>query len=135
MAQRRSRQKPSVERPTRHYGDETGSSAMPQRNSHSRQWRDLRETNEDLVPCADLTTLIEQDAPLRSHTVLVLMYGPFQAEMHADQGLGVASWLRECVRKHGIPSLMRFDYRHRVQVFRRDQFQLWLEPLMPKIPG
>lgn len=82
-----------------------------------------------------LTNLIERDAPLQAHSTLVLMYGPFQAEMIPDEGQGVASWLKECVRKHGIPSLLRFDYRRRAQVFRRDQFQPWLEPLLPQIPG
>ncbi len=82
-----------------------------------------------------LTGLIEQDAPLKTHSALVLMYGPFQAEMASENGQGVASWIRECVRKHGLPSLVRFDYRQRAQVFRRDQFQPWLEPLITKVPG
>jgi hypothetical protein len=63
------------------------------------------------------------------------MYGPFQAEMVPQEGQGVASWLKECVRKHGIPSLVRFDYRHRAQIYRRDQFQPWLEPLISKVSG
>jgi hypothetical protein len=75
-----------------------------------------------------LANLIEQDAPLKGSS-LVLMYDPFQAEMVADSR-GVASWLRDCIRKHGIPSLIRFDYRQKAQVFRRDQFQSWLEPLL-----
>ncbi len=82
-----------------------------------------------------LTTLIEQDAPLQSQSGLVLMYGPFQAELLPQERQGVASWIQECVRKHGIPSLVRFDYRRRAQVFRRDQFQPWLEPLLNKIPS
>ncbi|WP_421657747.1 hypothetical protein [Leptothermofonsia sp. ETS-13] len=82
-----------------------------------------------------LTALIEQDAPLQSHSGLVLMYVPFQAELHPQEGQGVASWIQECVRKHGIPSLVRFDYHRRAQVFRRDQFQPWLEPLLSKIPS
>jgi hypothetical protein len=80
-----------------------------------------------------LTNLIEENAPLKTNTSLVLMYGPFQAEMESANGQGVASWLRECVRKHGLPSLLRFDYRQRAQVFRRDQFQSWLEPLLARI--
>ncbi|MGA7937979.1 MAG: hypothetical protein WCA35_30805 [Kovacikia sp.] len=80
-----------------------------------------------------LTHLIERDAPLQANSVLVLMYGPFQAEMVPQEGQGVASWLKECVRKHGIPSLVRFDYRHRAQIYRRDQFQTWLEPLISKV--
>ncbi|MCL6434226.1 MAG: hypothetical protein K6T90_08395 [Leptolyngbyaceae cyanobacterium HOT.MB2.61] len=45
-----------------------------------------------------LTTLIEQDAPLQSQSGLVLMYGPFQAELLPQERQGVASWIRECVR-------------------------------------
>jgi hypothetical protein len=85
------------------------------------------------MPASELMKLIEQDAPLRHHSGLVLMYGPFQAEMATDQSIGVASWLRECVRKHGLPSLVRYDHRHRAQVFRRDQFQPWLEPMLTKL--
>lgn len=77
-----------------------------------------------------LPNLIEQNAPLKTNTSLVLMYGPFQAEMGAESRQGVASWISECIRKHGLPSLVRFDHRHRAQVFRRDQFQPWLEPLL-----
>jgi hypothetical protein len=77
-----------------------------------------------------LPQLIEQDAPLQVNTQIVLMYGPFQAELLPEAGQGVASWLKDCVRKHGLPSLVRFDYRRKAQIFRRDQFQPWLEPLM-----
>jgi hypothetical protein len=78
----------------------------------------------------NLTKLIEQDSPLQTHTQLVLMYGPFQTEMLPEANQGVASWIKDCLRKHGLPSLVRFDYRRRAQIFRRDQFQPWLEPLM-----
>jgi hypothetical protein len=74
--------------------------------------------------------LIEQDAPLQGRTQLVLMYGPFQAEMPATSGQGVATWLKHCLKQHGIPSLLRFDDRRCAQVFRRDQFEPWLESLM-----
>ncbi|MGI0487860.1 hypothetical protein ACN4EK_20660 [Pantanalinema rosaneae CENA516] len=84
----------------------------------------------DRQPQSRLLTLIAQDAPLQTHSTLLLMYGPFQAEMLPEHKQGVASWLRDCVRKHGLPSLVRFDYRHRAQIFRRDQFQSWLEPLV-----
>lgn len=77
-----------------------------------------------------LVKLIEQDAPLQGRTQLVLMYGPFQAEMPATSGQGVATWLKYCLKQHGIPSLLRFDDRRCAQVFRRDQFQPWLESLM-----
>lgn len=95
-------------------------------------WDELRAPADSLTQ-SDLTKLIEHDAPLRNHSGLVLMYGPFQAEMQSDHRQGVASWLKECVRKHGIPSLVRYDNRHRAQVFRRDQFQPWLEPLLEKV--
>ncbi len=133
MTQRRSRRRFPIERSAQPQSPGAGSPARVQKHRSSRQWRELDDPGGQSSPWIDLTALIEQDAPLKSHTGLVLMYGPFQAEMHSDQGQGVASWLRDCVRKHGIPSLMRLDYRHRVQVFRRDQFQSWLEPLMPKI--
>jgi hypothetical protein len=101
----------------------------------SRQWSELRASKQSQMLNTNLTTLIERDAPLQTHNGLVLMYGPFQAELLPTQGQGVASWLRDCVRKHGIPSLVRFDYGRRAQVFRRDQFQPWLEPLLSKVPG
>ncbi|MBE9033419.1 hypothetical protein IQ266_27185 [filamentous cyanobacterium LEGE 11480] len=74
--------------------------------------------------------LIEQDAPLRGRSQLVLMYGPFQAEMPTGAGEGVATWLKSCLSEHGIPSLVRFDDRRAAQVFRRDQFQPWFAGLM-----
>jgi len=94
-------------------------------------WTELR-TQDTTNSHTWLATLIEQDAPLKTNSTLVLMYGPFQAEMVSGNSQGVASWLRECVRKHGLPSLVRFDYRQRAQVFRRDQFQPWLEPFLNK---
>jgi hypothetical protein len=77
-----------------------------------------------------LTKLIEQDAPLHPRSQLVLMYGFFQSEMPGDDNRGVASWLKECLTKHGTPSLVRFDDRRRAQVFRRDQFQPWFDGLI-----
>ncbi len=113
--------------------------AKPRRNSdltHRERrnpgWSELRNQDSPRSAATFLTNLIEQDAPLKTHSTLVLMYGPFQAEMAAENGQGVASWLRDCVHKHGLPSLVRFDYRHRAQVFRRDQFQPWLEPFLSK---
>ena len=79
-----------------------------------------------------LTKLIEQDSPLQTNSQLVLMYGPFQTEMLPEAGQGVASWIKDCLRKHGLPSLVRFDYRRRAQIFRRDEFQPWLEPLIER---
>jgi hypothetical protein len=76
-----------------------------------------------------LVRLIEQDAPLFGRSQLVLMYGPFQAEMPSEAG-GVATWIKSCLNKHGIPSLVRFDDRRCAQVFRRDQFQPWVEHLI-----
>jgi hypothetical protein len=104
-----------------------------QRERRKPAWSD--QDSRDSQPSQTwLTSLIEQDAPLKSNTTLVLMYGPFQAELGAEDHQGVASWLRDCLRKHGIPSLVRFDHRHRAQVYRRDQFQPWLEPVLSQLP-
>lgn len=108
------------------------SSEPTHRERRNPVWSDLRNQDSARSASSFLTNLIEQDAPLNTHSTLVLMYGPFQAEMAAENGQGVASWLRDCVHKHGLPSLVRFDYRHRAQVFRRDQFQPWLEPFLSK---
>lgn len=110
---------------------------MPHKHSYSSR-KNPRETapkyarsrDRDYPPRTSLTQLIEQDAPLFTHSQLVLMYGPFQTEMAPEAGQGVASWMKDCIRQHGLPSLVRFDYRRRAQIFRRDQFQPWLEPLM-----
>ncbi len=107
--------------------------SRPSQDAPPRERRNL-EWDERWSPefaRSPLASLIEQDAPLTSSNTLVLMYDPFQAEMAADNQ-GVASWLRDCIRKHGIPSLIRFDYRRKAQIFRRDQFQSWLEPLLNK---
>jgi hypothetical protein len=94
----------------------------------SQKWSQLYGSDSP-AQCADLNRLIELDAPLQHNSGLVLMYGPFQTEMSASHGLGVASWLRECLRKHGEPSLLRYDYHRRAQVLRRDQFQGLLSKL------
>ncbi len=93
-----------------------------------RQWAESRQryTRTASTP---LVRLIEQDAPLYGRTQLVLMYGPFQAEMPAE-AIGVATWLKACLSQHGIPSLVRFDDRRYAQVFRRDQFQPWVQHLI-----
>lgn len=108
------------------------SSDRPLRDRRQITWNELRTQDSAASSHTWLASLIEQDAPLKTNTSLVLMYGPFQAEMGSDTHQGVASWIRECVRKHGLPSLVRFDYRQRAQVFRRDQFQLLLEPYLSK---
>lgn len=100
---------------------------------HQRSNTSAPAHSRDHQPQNRLVSLIAQDAPLQTHSTLVLMYGPFQAEMSSAQGQGVASWLRDCVKKHGLPSLVRFDYRRRAQIFRRDQFQSWLEPLATQV--
>lgn len=105
------------------------SSDQPLRERRNPAWTELR-SQDSHTNHTWLTSLIAEDAPLKTNSTLVLMYGPFQAEMASDNGQGVASWLRDCVRKHGLPSLVRFDYRQRAQIFRRDQFEPWLEPLM-----
>lgn len=83
-------------------------------------------------PAGYLTKLIERDAPLRSDSLLVLMYGPFQAEMSPETGKGIGSWLKEQVARNGLPSLVRFGSHRRAQVFRLDQLQPMLESLMAK---
>jgi hypothetical protein len=94
-----------------------------------RSWSENRSRQSRPTP-TNLVHLIEQDAPLRGRSQLVLMYGPFQAEMTTEAGEGVATWLKSCLSKHGIPSLVRFDDRRAAQVFRRDQFQPWVAHLM-----
>ena len=98
------------------------------RPSHQRGSNGSRPANTK----TSLAKLIEQDAPLQTSSQLVLMYGPFQTEMLPEAGQGVASWIKDCLRKHGLPSLVRFDYRRRAQIFRRDEFQPWLEPLIER---
>lgn len=103
-----------------------------QSNRLSQEWTEPKSSSLTHSIQSSLTQLIEHDEPLNNHNGLVLMYGPFQTTMSAEQGQGVATWLRECIRKHGFPSLMRFDYGRRAQIFRRDQIQVWLEPLLVK---
>lgn len=76
-----------------------------------------------------LVALIEQDAPLQANSLLVLMYSSFQTQLEPETKLGVGSWLKERIRTHGLPSLVRFGSRHRAQVLCQDQFKSWLEPL------
>lgn len=136
MTQRRVRHQSNKES-NQEYGASTTQREMTKtlRERVSREDTEVRMASQSRSTHPSLTNLIERDAPLQAHSMLVLMYGPFQAEMIPEEGQGVASWLKECVRKHGIPSLLRFDYRRRAQVFRRDQFQPWLEPLLTQIPG
>jgi hypothetical protein len=94
-----------------------------------RTWSENRSRQSRPTP-TNLMHLIQQDAPLRGRSQLVLMYGPFQAEMTTEAGEGVATWLKSCLSKHGIPSLVRFDDRRAAQVYRRDQFQPWVAHLM-----
>ena len=136
MTQRRSR-RPADTDSNQEYSVSTTQREMTKtlRARVSREDSEVRMASQSRSAHPSLTSLIERDAPLQAHSMLVLMYGPFQAEMIPEEGQGVASWLKECVRKHGIPSLLRFDYRRRAQVFRRDQFQPWLEPLMTQKSG
>ena len=97
----------------------------------SQQWEESNRSRPANTKTS-LTKLIEQDSPLQTNSQLVLMYGPFQTEMLPEAGQGVASWIKDCLRKHGLPSLVRFDYRRRAQIFRRDEFQPWLEPLIER---
>jgi len=125
---RRSQSSPRFNPPVKQPTSRLTQDDAPPPERRNREWGERRSPDFTHSP---LASLIEQDAPLRSNNTLVLMYDPFQAEMAADSQ-GVASWLRECIRKHGIPSLIRFDYRQKAQIFRRDQFQSWLEPLLNK---
>ena len=136
MTQRRPRRQPDTDS-HEEYSTSTAQREMTKtlRAHVSREDTEVRMASQSRSAHPSLTSLIERDAPLQAHSMLVLMYGPFQAEMVPEEGQGVASWLRECVRKHGIPSLLRFDYRRRAQVFRRDQFQPWLETLLTQMPG
>jgi len=138
MTQRRSRRRPpqaesTVERSATKPPRELAGKPQ-ERPSHG--WAEPHTSHQhSRSTLPSLTSLIERDAPLQAHSILVLMYGPFQAEMVPQEGQGVASWLRDCVHKHGLPSLVRFDYRRRAQIFRRDQFQPWLEPFLSQIPS
>lgn len=140
MTQRRSRQTSSTSTPSNRAPSQPTSKTRhharkPMREQTGQAWNEPRTSKHRSSTSSHLTQLIEQDAPLKTHSGLVLMYGPFQAEMQPEAGQGVASWLTECVRKHGLPSLVRYDYRYRAQIFRRDQFQPWLEPLLSRIPS
>jgi len=133
MTQKRVRRRsPSDSRPDRQVSSARRTSDRTPRDRRQLTWNELRSQDSATSNHTWLASLIEQDAPLKTNTSLVLMYGPFQAEMGADNTQGVASWIRDCVRKHGLPSLVRFDYRQRAQVFRRDQFQPLLEPFLSK---
>jgi hypothetical protein len=102
--------------------------ADPAPPSPESEWANSRPKHS--ARTSNLPRLIDMNAPLSSHSTLVLMYGPFQAEMKSEAGQGVATWIKDCLTKHGLPSLVRFDHRHRAQIYRRDEFQSWLEPLM-----
>lgn len=133
MTQKRVRRRsPSESRSDRPASSARRSSDRPLRDRRQLTWNELRTQDSAAVSQNWLASLIEQDAPLKNNTSLVLMYGPFQAEMGSNTTQGVATWIQECVRKHGLPSLVRFDYRQRAQVFRRDQFQSLLEPFLSK---
>jgi len=136
MTQRRSRRRPpQTESNIEHSAKSPRESTRTPRERLSHGWAEPRNEQRSHSTLPSLNSLIERDAPLQAHSVLVLMYGPFQAEMVPQEGQGVASWLRDCVHKHGLPSLVRFDYRRRAQIFRRDQFQPWLEPLLSQVPS
>lgn len=126
MSQRHSQQR------SRRYGrNQIEGGVASETRSSGRSWGGAKRSyDESYTPYTYLTRLIEEDAPLYSNSHLLLMYGPFQVVMPCDSGQGVASWLRDCLNQHGIPSLVRFDQRQRAQVFRRDQFQPWFDGLL-----
>lgn len=133
MTQKRVRRRSQSEsRPNRQPSSIRHTSDKTFRDRRNLAWSELRTQDPDHSSHTWLASLIAQDAPLKTNSSLVLMYGPFQAEMGSGNSQGVASWLRDCVRKHGLPSLVRFDYRQRAQVFRRDQFEPWLQPFLNK---
>ena len=127
MSQRHSQQR-TTRRNGQNQADGGTVESSPMRTQGS--WnRGRRSQQDEYPPRTYLTRLIEEDAPLFSNSHLLLMYGPFQAVMPYESGLGVATWLRGCLQQHGLPSLVRFDQRQRAQVFRRDQFQPWFDAL------
>ncbi|GAB4214540.1 MAG: hypothetical protein OHK0012_12800 [Synechococcales cyanobacterium] len=77
-----------------------------------------------------LPRLVAENAPLPARQQLLLMYSHFQADMPNDGQTPVATWLQGYVREHGLPSLLRFGPRHKPQVFRKDEFKAWLQPLL-----
>ncbi len=105
---------------------------MARKHSHRQHSQTPSRKFDRSTPVNSLTKLIEQDAPLHSGSLLVLMYGPFQAVMAPGAGKGIASWLKEQVALNGFPSLVRFGSHHRAQVFRLDQLQPVLESLITK---
>ncbi len=136
MTQRHSRRSSRSRRFSPKSRPETADSSQGQREQGRRPrsrtehgWAESRSRQARPVP-TNLVRLIEQDAPLRGRSQLVLMYGPFQAEMPTEAGKGVATWLKSCLNEYGIPSLVRYDNRRSAQVFRRDQFQPWVTHLM-----
>jgi len=77
--------------------------------------------------CA-LPQLIARNATLEAGLLLVLMYEQGQVQMNDRQG--VASWLKETLDKHGMPSLIRFGRKDRATVLRRDEFIAWFTPFL-----
>ena len=126
-------QRHSQQRTTRRNGQNQAEGGATEATSSMRtqgSWnRGRRFQQDEYPPRTYLTRLIDEDAPLFSNSHLLLMYGPFQAVMPYESGLGVATWLRGCLKQHGLPSLVRFDQRQRAQIFRRDQFQPWFDAL------
>ncbi|MEO0803243.1 MAG: hypothetical protein AAFY57_13310 [Cyanobacteria bacterium J06642_2] len=73
-----------------------------------------------------LSRLIRDNAPLKSNSQLLLMYGNFQSEMPADGKTGITTWLKNHIGHYGVPSLIRFGPRSRPRVLRKDEFLHWL---------
>ncbi|WP_287127891.1 hypothetical protein [Candidatus Cyanaurora vandensis] len=90
------------------------------------------EAATNMVASCPLPNLIAHNAPLTSGSLLVLMYERLQFQMSPTERQGVGSWIKECVDKHGLPSLIRFGHRDRATVFRKDEFTQWFTPLMAK---
>lgn len=94
-------------------------------------YRNRQTADYSAVPC-NLPFLIAHNAPLDSGSLLVLLYERLQLQMTPSDRQGVGIWLKECVDKHGLPSLLRFGRRDRATVYRKDEFAPWFAPLMNK---
>jgi hypothetical protein len=102
MPQRQSRRADRPERSPSATGNASADAPTPAEvaaNSESSEWANSRPKHS--ARTSNLPRLIDMDAPLSSHSTLVLMYGPFQAEMKSEAGQGVATWIKDCLGKHG----------------------------------
>ena len=123
MSQRHSQQRTTRRNGQNQADGETATSPMRTQGSWNRG---RRFQQDEYPPRTYLTRLIEEDAPLFSNSHLHLMYGPFQAVMPYESGLGVATWLRGCLQQHGLPSLVRLTNVSEHRFFAAINFNLGL---------